>query len=291
MYNPSSVDISGMKIYGGYDVSFGGRKVKNPDAAYRTELVNAKGPVTVSIKDFKDVLIDGVYISNAGPADLANNYNCSNTSIYAEDGELTLLNSVISGNAAGRHPCGLVAGTGVKLIAGGNFIMGGGDSQSRSSIGAVLAGVSGKLDGNVIIAGYARHIIGVRLIGADVLISHNKIDAFSCSGTAKTAKAVEFDGPYLQILDNVIYTGSSADQVALVCSGSGPATGKIKGNVITTFPQSGTNAVLLDCDGNFTLTTDFIQTEDIILPDVDASGNIPYEGDVAGLPEVAGGNE
>jgi hypothetical protein len=95
---------------------------------------------------------------------------------------------------------------------------------------------------------------------------------------------VVFEGGSPLMANNLIYTDLAPDQAVLLCAGAETDGAELKNNLLTTFPQGGTNAVLIDCEGKFTTTSEFISDPaGLTLDGAAVSGNIAYQGGQNGM--------
>lgn len=285
------VFADGVNIYGGYKSGYGERKTKTDSEFFKTVLISQTSPVTMHVENFDGTLtIDGFFIENSGEDDGVDgllpdtdDFGCSEATVFIENAEVNIISSIISVSNKSAKPCGVLIGEGADVTLTASEIDAGGWDGAASS--TAISVVDGKISvtDSEIIGGSGEHATGIRLTNADAYVANNIINAASTASSPKTAYAVAFDGGSPGFTGNTIFTGNAPDQAVFVCLGNNPQNAEIKNNLLTTFPQSGTNAILIDCDGEFTLTSEFLNLPDFELIGVIVEGNIPFSGTVEEL--------
>jgi hypothetical protein len=280
------VFTSGINIYGGFADGYSDRKIHSENKLFKTTLVNNLSPVTINVQNLSGTFeLDGFYIHNnaadegaGGVLPDTDDYGCSQATVYAESGNIMLSNNEISGSPLSLRPCGVLIGGGSIANLSSNFIDASGDGEATASSAATIVESNANLSNNIIVAGSGKHSKALRLIETDALILNNTINGASNSANPKIAYGIEFSGGSFAIINNIIYTAGAADQAVLICYGDAISNSKIENNLLTTFPNTGMNAVLVDCDGNFTWTSDFIESEELSLKGAVANDNVSFLG-------------
>lgn len=293
-YNLKGVKFAdGLKLFGGYDKKTGGLNPHND--SFRTAFVSSDGPVTLHVKDSLEGLgFDGFYFENLGVDDGvsgvlpdADEYSCDQATIFIENSNVTISNSIIKGNNNSNRSCGLLLKNNKSVNLNANLIDGSGKSSSNSSTGVSVVDGKAVLTNNIILGGNGEHVTGVRTTNSDIKIVNNTISSVSNAVNPKTSNGVVFSGGSMVIVNNLVYTDKAHDQAVLLCSGIDVLSGEIRNNLLTTFPNSGTNSVLVDCDENFTTTESFVLDPVIPLSGVSAFGNVSFAGiNANGLVDV-----
>ncbi|MBI2092228.1 MAG: thrombospondin type 3 repeat-containing protein [Deltaproteobacteria bacterium] len=292
-YNADGIIFaSGIDIYGGFADGYGDRKTHSESKLFKTALVNSLSPITINVQaSTGTVKLDGFYIYNnaadegaGGELPDTDDYGCNQATVYSNGGNIMLSNNEISGSPLSMRPCGVLIGGGTIADLSSNFIDASGDEDAVAGTAAAIVESDAVLSNNILVAGSGKHSRALRLMDSDALILNNTIDGSSDSVNPKTAYGIEFSGGSFTLINNIVYTADADDQTALICIGDSPSNSKIENNILTTFPNTGMNAVLADCDGNFIWTSDFIESKELYLEGAIVKNNSSFSGlSIAGL--------
>lgn len=293
-YDISNVQFKdNVNLYGGFAKNFANYQQHAKDDNYKTFLTNGTSIVTLKFEDFSGTFVlDGFYLSNDGTDDPAGSkgilpdsdeYGCSQATVYIVNSKVKLSKNIIGVSAKSSKPCGVLLGTGAEAELEANIISAAGWNKAGRSAGAVLVESAAKLMGNGIIAGSGEHCRGLRLTDSSAVIKYNTIIGTCSALKPKSSYGIEFSGGQPVINSNTIFADNAPEQAVLACAGGDFSGAQVKDNLLTTFPQTGTNAVLIDCDGNFTLTSDFLNSPVLNLNGAETSGNYGYAGDLSEL--------
>ena len=284
----SVIFADGVDIYGGYSANFAEKN-------FQTILTRSDSPVTLFIKDFSGTFtLNGFSITNSGQDDGvgdvlpdSDDYGCSQATVYIVNSHVTLSNNIISTSGASLKPCGVLLDTDAEVTLAANRIEADSLENASSSTGVVVFEALATLANNIIMAGTGKHSVGVRMTDVATVLVNNTIDASSGALNPKSSSGIIFDGGSPKLINNLIFTSGGPDQYVLRCSGSDPIDAEFKNNLLTTFPQEGTNTILADCEGNFNLVTDFVTSPVFTLKGAVVSGNIAYSGALGGLVDAS----
>jgi hypothetical protein len=297
-------DISNVKFEDGIDIK--GSFAENflnylqypKNGGYKSVLENGHSPVTLFLKDFSGTFaLDGFYIGSSATADDVvgpsgiipdtDDYGCTQATVYLVNSQITLSNNVITVGNKATKPCGVLLGAGAGSAFNANKISAAGSSEADSSTGVSIVGAPAVLTNNIIIAGSGEHSFGVRMTDSSAKFVNNTIDATSLAASPKVAYGVTFNKGSPQLINNLVFTDGAFDQAVLACTGGELSGAKFQNNLLTTFPQTGTSAALIDCEGVFRLISDYNANPTFSLDGAVISGNTAYSGAKGGLVDAS----
>ena len=278
--------VDGVNLYGGYDSLSG--ELNFHDEDFKTVLIrNNNDPVTLYLYNFLgQIEISGFYITNMGKDDIvgmgadgaanilpdSDEYGCNQATVYIVNSMVNLLNNEISISGSSNKPCGVLLDSGAVVQMDANSIDAMGSTKAVASTGIAIVEAPAFITNNFITAGSGRHSVGIRMVDSISTIVNNTIDGASYAASPKTSYGILFSGGSLVFANNIIFTGKASDQAVLRCFSDEVSNSVIKNNILTTFPQDGTNAILINCEGEFDFTTNFA------LNGADVSANIAFVG-------------
>lgn len=292
IYDVSGAEFAdGVDLYGGFEAEFTQRSVFDDSPQFKTTLTRNDLPATLYFKDLKgEVRFEGFFVENNGDDDGAagiipdtDDIGCDTAAVYITNSKIDLTNNVIEGNSESSRTCGVVLGKDAGVELNANKISGGASNEASSSIGVVIVDSAPKVYNNIIVAGNGEHSTGVKLTGSNADIVNNTINGSSYAKSPKVSSGITFNGGSPSIINNLVYTSLSKDQAALWCVGDDLSEAELKNNLFTTFPQTGTSAVLIDCDGEFTIASEYIGGAALVIAGASVSGNLSYAGVLGGL--------
>ena len=291
-YDVSGAEFTdGVDLYGGFSAEFTQRSVLDDLPQFKTTLGRSDLPATLYFKDLEgQVKIDGFFVVNNGDDDSVagiipdtDDLGCDTAAAYIENSKIELTNNVIEGNNKSPRSCGVILGKNAEVKLNANKISGGGSNKATLSIGVAIVEALAKIYNNIIVAGNGEHATGIKLTYSNATIINNTIDSSSYAKSPKVSSGISFNGGSPKIINNLVYTSLSKDQAVLWCLGNDMSGAELKNNLFTTFPQTGTNAALIDCDGEFTLTSEYIGGAGLFVPGTIVGENLSYEGGLDGL--------
>lgn len=279
-----SYDLSGVTYKNGVDLygGFGGatfdlltneRDIRSDDQEYCTYLTNSASSVTLHLdQDDGTFVVEGFHIINQADAQ-------SSTVVKLEGSKVFFRGNTVLGNEGADFSIGLhVIGGSPKIDA--NWIDGAGLVDGTSSKGALVESGNPILTNNIIVAGRSRHTVALEIDDSAAKIVNNTLDGTSYANVPNTSSSFVFENSNPVAVNNIIVAGTggeSGDAVAMKCFGTSPDSAEFKNNIFSTFTTQTSDALVLDCNGQFYYSAAFT------VGDATVAGNIAYEGVVGGL--------
>lgn len=262
----------GAKFYGGYN---GGtfknhgnlRDIRNDSKIYMTLIKNSDSSVTVNLnKSHGGLLLNGFHITN--DVDEA-----ASIIIKLDQSNASLAGNTIIENEKAKYVVGIEVDGGSPLIDA-NWVERKGDSDAVQSRGISVREASPIIRNNIVRAGRAKHTVALELIGSAGIVVNNTLDGSSYATVPLTAAGLIFQDSPPKIINNIIVSGApnNTDSVALKCIGEAPDLGWIKSNIFSTFGSGNSNALFVDCDGQFYYDTGFSLGKAVVLDNIAFDG-------------------
>lgn len=271
-----------VNLKGGYDgASFGNanidpetyRNIRSPDLTYRTELYNSESSDTIYLNNNNgNVIIEGFYITKSSESIESTNIKLEN----AGSG-IVIANNIIKADPNSRSTTGIYVLGGTPKIAGNHINKDDGDGED--SIGVFIENASPEITNNIIVPGRARHAVAIEMANSSPKISNNTLDGTSYAVIPRSASAIVLRNSSPVIVNNMILAAArdDCDAIAMKCFGATPNESEILNNIFSTSSSQGSDALFVDCDGQFNYSANFKFGSSIV------ENNISYNGNLAGL--------
>ncbi len=317
-YSLNDIELTGnVDLYGGFsNKSWLIRDVKSSEQFIKTVLSLADAPVTLRLDNLQGpITIDGFSITNGGVSDviggtgsIPDDYDCNDATVYISNSAVTLSNNIVNGSDDSLSACAVIVddvrpASAVKassVILSGNRIDAMGDSEAAFSSDALLIiNTKAQLLNNIIIGGDAENSAGARFVNSEKpLLVNNTIDGGSDSAFPSVAVGLSFNGSVPTLINNLIYTKEATDQYPILVEKGSLNSAELKNNLVATFPQGGSNPLLMDMNGGGTaylkIDSGDLKTEDNVflqtVYSLASSGNITFNGELNELLDEAAYN-